>query len=282
MRVIPVAGTPADSSWRCAPSPGSNRINWHLLGLALAVVLTGCATPARTDPVRQWEASVVKIYPHDRSAFTQGLEWHDGLLYETSGGYGKSWIGVSEPETGAVRLRLAAPDDHFAEGMTVVNGKIWQLTWRNNVAVLRDKATLAVLRDVRYEGEGWGLCHGSGRLVMSNGSPRLSFRDPSTFAEVGTVTVTLRGRPVDELNELECVGSSVWANIWRSEQIVRIDLETGRVTDQLQVGEMPGLTAEDRREGSLNGIAALPGTGDLLITGKNWPHLYRIALKPAG
>lgn len=248
--------------------------------LVAALLVTGCAQPTRPDPeLKRWEATVVATFPHDRAAFTQGLELHDGVLYESSGGFGNSWIGTSELESGRSTLRVANAEDHFAEGMTVVGDKVWQITWQNEVAILRDRATLAPLREERYRGEGWGLCHNAdGRLVMSHGTAELSFRDPSTFAETGRVHVTRDGRPVERLNELECAGAAVWANVWRTEELVRIDLATGRVTDVVHVGPMPGMAPAERTDGSLNGIAALPGTDDLLITGKNWPHLYRIRL----
>lgn len=219
---------------------------------------------------------MVTTYPHDRRAFTQGLEFHDGVLYESSGGFGNSWVGTSRLDDASIVQRVPAAESHFAEGITVVGDSVWQLTWRNNVAVRRDRATLAPLREARYEGEGWGLCHASGRLVMSNGTAELSFRDPSTFAETGRVTVRRDGKPVEKLNELECAGESVWANVWYSEEIVRIDPASGRVTDVVHIGALPDLAPEERPPGTLNGIAALPGTDDLLITGKNWPHLYRI------
>lgn len=247
--------------------------------LTLALVLSACASPAAPadTALKVSEAVVVTTYPHDREVFTQGLELHDGVLYQTSGGFAASWIGTSTLDNPVPVLRVASPEAHFAEGLTIVGTKVWQLTWQNGVAVERDRATLAPLREVGYQGEGWGLCLMRDRLVMSNGTPELTFRDPATFAETGRVTVTRDGQPVERLNELECIDGSVWANVWRTEDIVRIDPGSGRVTHVVHIGEMPGTTAADRVEGSLNGIAALPGTDDLLITGKNWPHMYRIA-----
>ncbi len=222
---------------------------------------------------------MVATYPHDRAAFTQGLEYHDGVLYESSGGFGESWIGTSRLDDPAPIKRVRNPDEHFAEGMTVVGDRVWQITWRNNVAVLRDRATLAPIREERYDGEGWGLCSSGNRLVMSNGTASLTLRDPLSFKEIGTLQVTRSGAPVENLNELECVGSTVWANVWQTDELVRIDLATGNVTGVLHVGMLPGLVPADFEGGRLNGVAALPGTEDLLITGKNWPHLYRIRLK---
>ncbi len=252
----------------------------------MALLLTACSSTAPVPPsasaqaVQMWEAAVVATYPHDRGAFTQGLEYHDGVLYESSGLFGESWIGTSTLEDPTPTKRVPNPAEHFAEGMTVVGDKIWQITWRNNVAVLRDRASLAPLREARYDGEGWGLCLSGNRLVMSNGTSELSFRDPATFAPLGTLQVKRDGEPVERLNELECVGSSVWANVWMTEELVRIDLATGNVTGVLHVGMLPGLVSANFQDGRLNGVAALPGTDDLLITGKNWPHMYRIRLAP--
>ncbi|HZM77784.1 MAG TPA: glutaminyl-peptide cyclotransferase [Candidatus Limnocylindrales bacterium] len=227
-----------------------------------------------------WRAEVVATFPHDPASFTQGLELRDGKLYESAGGFGNSFLTVSTLETGAVAKRADLPADVFAEGLTVVGDKLWQLTWRNHIAYLRDRASLAVEREFPLDGEGWGICYDAGRdvLITSDGTSDLTLRDPRTFAPVRRVGVTLGGRPRDRLNELECQGGSVWANVWEDEEFVRIDLEGGRVTDIVQVGQLP-----DFAGGILNGIAALPGTDDLLITGKNWPHLYRVRLgKTAG
>ncbi|MGH3655212.1 MAG: glutaminyl-peptide cyclotransferase [Micromonosporaceae bacterium] len=244
-----------------------------LSGLCLVLILTGCAAsedPGEPRP-REWDAAVVATYPHDPDAFTQGLEIHDGQLYEATGLYGKSWIATSDIRTGTVSRRVELPDTWFGEGLTLTGAGIWQVTWRNHIAVLRDRTSLKVRRQVRYDGEGWGICHqaSTDRLVMSDGSAELTFRDPATFSAKDSVTVTLAGRAQDRLNELECVGGYVWANVFERHHIVRIDLDTGRVTDVVHVPER-------HSEGVLNGIAALPGTDDLLVTGKNWPSLYRI------
>lgn len=245
------------------------------LALTLAaLILAGCGTPSPpAEAVTSWRAEVVQTFPHDPASFTQGLELHDGKLYESAGGFGKSFIAVSTLETGAVSLRADLPADFFAEGLTVVGAKLWQLTWQNKVALLRNRDTLAVEREFPLTGEGWGICYDAGRnlLVTSDGTSDLTLRDPQTFAPIRRVGVTLDGRPRDRLNELECSGGSVWANIWEDDTFVRIDLDQGRVTDIVQVPRLP-----DFDSGILNGIAALPGTTDLLITGKNWPHLYRV------
>jgi glutaminyl-peptide cyclotransferase len=246
--------------------------------VVFALILTACGAGETAVPegVASWRAQVVATYPHDPGSFTQGLELRDGKLYESAGGFGKSSLTVSTWETGAVAGRADLPPEIFAEGLTVVGDKIWQLTWQNRLALLRDRASLAVEREFPVDGEGWGICYDAGRdaLVTSDGTSDLTLRDPRTFAPVRKVAVTYDGSPRDRLNELECVGGKVWANVWEDDVFVRIDLDLGRVTDIVQVADLP-----DFSNGILNGIAALPGTDELLITGKNWPHLYRIRLE---
>jgi glutaminyl-peptide cyclotransferase len=243
----------------------------------LALFLTACESETvPAEGVTTWQAEVVATYPHDPASFTQGLELHDGRLYESAGGFGRSFLTESTLDSGAVARRADLPADVFAEGLTVVDDKLWQLTWQNRVALLRDRASFAVEREYPLDGEGWGICYDPtrGMLVTSDGTSNLTLRDPRTFVPIRRVGVTLGGRPRDRLNELECQGGSVWANIWEEDEFVRVELEGGRVTGIVQVGQLP-----DFEKGILNGIAALPGTDDLLITGKNWPHLYRVRLE---
>jgi glutaminyl-peptide cyclotransferase len=208
---------------------------------------------------------VISVLPHDRSSFTQGLELAAGTLYEGTGLRGSSLLRATEL---------------FGEGITVMGDRIWQLTWQEEVAIERDRATLAELRRVEYSGEGWGLCFDGSRLVMSDGSDRLTFRDPATFGPTGGVSVRAAGEPVEELNELECAGGQVWANVWGSDEILRIDPASGQVT---AVVDAAGLLTPSQRAGAdvLNGIAAVPGTDEFLLTGKNWPSMFRVRFIPA-
>ncbi|WP_374108084.1 glutaminyl-peptide cyclotransferase [Saccharopolyspora sp. 6V] len=224
-------------------------------------------------------AMVTRVLPHDRSSFTQGFELSGGTLYEGTGRYGRSLLRALDPDTGRVLGEERLPADLFGEGITVAGDRIWQLTWQEGVALERDRTSLRELRRVDYDGEGWGLCHDGSRLVMSDGSARLTFRDPATFAATGSVQVTLEGRPVPELNELECAGGQVWANVWGSDQIVRIDPATGVVG---AVVDASGLLPAGEKAGAdvLNGIAAVPGTDEFLLTGKLWPHAYRVRFEP--
>jgi glutaminyl-peptide cyclotransferase len=270
------------------------------IGVTLAATLTGCADAGAEalDPaaapdqvvgqVEQLTVEVIEQYPHDTAAFTQGLELHEGLLYEGTGLEGESDIRIVEPETGEVRQIVDLPADVFGEGITIVGDQIWQITWQEQIAYLRDRESLAELDQVSYTGEGWGICHdeGNDRLIMSNGTSELTFRDPATFEPTGTVTVTRDGQPVVNINELECVGDRVWANIWLTDEIVRINPETGTV--EAVVNGAGLLTPEEAATADvLNGIAVVPGLstnsgpGTFMITGKLWPWLFLVRFVPA-
>ena len=171
---------------------------------------------------------VIRVLPHDRSSFTQGLEMADGVLFEGTGLRGESAVRAIDPTTGRVLRETRLPADLFGEGITITGDRIWQLTWQEGVAIERDRNSLAELRRVHYTGEGWGVCEDGSRLVTSDGSARLTFRDPATFAETGQVVVRAGDEEVDRLNELECVGGQVWANVWGGDEIVRIDPATGQ------------------------------------------------------
>lgn len=244
---------------------------------AVVLVLAGCA--AAVPPDGALVPEVIAEVPHDPSAFTQGFELVDGALYEGTGLAGESELRELDPDTGAVRRAVPLPGQLFGEGITVVGDRIWQLTWQDGVALEWDRASFTLLREVPLAGEGWGLCHDGTRLVRSDGTDRLRFHDPATFAETGAVSVTLDGAPVPELNELECVDGQVYANVWRTDRIVRIDPADGRVT---AVVDATGLLDDSRRSGTdvLNGIAAV-GDGEFLLTGKLWPATFRVRLVPA-
>jgi glutamine cyclotransferase len=258
---------------------------------AILVVVAGCGTSAGPAPspagtgaaVPTLHPQVLAELPHDPTAFTQGFEIDGGTLYEGTGLEGRSQLRELDPQTGAVERSVPLPGHLFGEGITVVGDRIWQLTWRDGVVLEWDRASLTLRRQVPLDGEGWGLCldgggppdgHGA-RLIRSDGTDRLRFHDPDTFAEQGSVTVTLDGAPVTELNELECVDGQVWANVWQTDRIVRIDPASGHVT---AVVDAAGLLDPARRAGTdvLNGIAAVPDTDEFLITGKLWPVAFRV------
>ncbi|MFD4673421.1 glutaminyl-peptide cyclotransferase [Lentzea sp. NPDC058450] len=242
--------------------------------LVLVAVLAACSAPESAKP----QVEVLQKIPHDTSAFTQGLELVDGVLYEGTGLEGESTMRALDPATGNVQKKVDLPPDFFGEGITVVGDTIWQITWQNGVAIERDRKTFDELRRVSYEGEGWGICDDGKRLVMSDGSAKLTFRDPKTFAETGSVQVTRDGKPLTQLNELECVGDRVWSNVWKTDEIVRIDPATGKVDATYDLSSLKPSGDVD----VLNGIAHIPGTNEFLVTGKNWPTIFRVRFNGMG
>ena len=268
------------------PRPRPARRGQRVL-LALAAVAAGgwalsyAGLPGRSpqgaaaNVVQSLRVEVLRELHHDTSAYTQGLLWWDGSLYESTGRYGESRLRRLDPATGAVEQQVAVPPAFFGEGLARAGNRLIMLTWMAERALVYDLRSFDAVRTFRYRGEGWGLCHDGDRLVMSNGSDTLTFRDPESFEPVGAVRVTLRGRPRDQLNELECVDGAVYANVWQEEFIVRIDPANGRVTHQIDAA---GLLTRDEARGVdvLNGIAYHPDDGTFYITGKWWPKMFEV------
>lgn len=229
--------------------------------------------------VEQLTVRVVRRTPHAADAFTQGLLWHDGLLYESTGRYGASSLRRIRLDDGRVLAERELDSRFFGEGLARVEDRLVQLTWRSGIAVVSDLRTLQRRESLRYQGEGWGLCHDGDELVMSDGSSILEFRDPITFESLRETTVWNGDRAVRNLNELECVGDEIYANVWQSDEIVRIDAKTGRVT---AVIDASGLLSREEaaRADVLNGIAYKPETNTFLLTGKLWPHVFEVELVP--
>ena len=234
------------------------------------------AQPA--DTVRSLRVAVVRELPHDTDAYTQGLLWWDGKLYESTGQYGRSDLRRLDPRTGAVEQRIDISPAYFGEGLARVGDRLVMLTWKAERAFVFGLERFDEQRTLRYEGEGWGLCNDGRRLVMSNGSDRLTFRDPRTFDVLGGRGVTLRGFPLTQLNELECVDGAVYANVWRQDYIVRIDPDSGRVTSRVDAA---GLLSRDEARGVdvLNGVAYDPGADTFYVTGKLWPKMFEVTFE---
>lgn len=222
-------------------------------------------------------AEIVASYPHDPTAFTQGLVWHAGRLLESTGLYGESRVRRVELASGRVEHEVALPGHLFGEGLTRVDDRLVQLTWREGVARVLDLESFELLDELRYPGEGWGLCLDGEALVMSDGSARLTFRDPTSFAELRRLEVTLEGRPLARLNELECVDGWVYANVWGTDSIVKIETASGAVR---AVIDASNLLAASEVSGAdvLNGIAFDPERQLFLLTGKLWPALFAVEL----
>jgi glutamine cyclotransferase len=221
---------------------------------------------------------IVKTYPHDPYAFTQGLVYENGVLYEGTGLYGQSTLRMVELETGQVlKLRRLDPR-YFGEGITIWKNRIVQLTWQEKTGFVYDKASFDLLKEFSYTTEGWGITHDGQKLIMSDGSAHLYFLDPETFQEIGRLTVTENDKPVVRLNELEFIKGVIYANIWQTDRIAMISLETGRVETWI---DLAGLLKPEDRKGSedvLNGIAYDAQGDRLFVTGKLWPKLFHIEL----
>ncbi len=251
--------------------------------LLIAVLLSTCLVPETASgmtgaPVYGYK--VVSVYPHDRDAFTQGLFFEDGFLYEGTGLYGRSELRKVELKTGKVLRSYRLPDRFFGEGITQWEDKIIQLSWREKEGFVYEKEDFGLVRKFSYETEGWGLTRDDKRLIMSDGSPYLHFLDPQTFKETGRIEVTDKGVPVANLNELEYVKGRIYANVWQTSRIAIISPETGLVEAWLDlsglVHELGALPDAD----VLNGIAYDNEHDRLFVTGKFWPKLFEIRIVP--
>ncbi|MEK8072863.1 glutaminyl-peptide cyclotransferase [Rhodococcus sp. EXRC-4A-4] len=235
--------------------------------------------PVTSDSVPALTTEVVREYDRGDDAFTQGFEIDGDVLYEGTGLEGSSFVRRTSLENMTELGREDLPSDLFGEGITVDGDTLWQITWQDGVAIERDPDSLAERRRVDYDGEGWGLCSQDERLVMSDGSSTLTFRDPTSFEAESAVDVTLDGNPVERLNELECADDgSVYANVWQTFDIMRIDPETGAVTAVIDGTPLWNSMSASERDGAdvFNGIAQIPGTDRFLVTGKYWPRIFEV------
>ncbi|MBR3064194.1 MAG: glutaminyl-peptide cyclotransferase [Bacteroidales bacterium] len=241
-----------------------------------ALALTACSASAQN--VKTYGFKVEEALPHDVASYTQGLFFYDGQLYESAGQYGESSFRKVDPATGRVLKRLNFEGRYFAEGSCVLNEKLYVLTWQEKECFVYDMKTWNKLGTLRYLGEGWGLTTDGKSLIMSDGTSTITFRNPDNFAVERSITVTLRGQNVLYLNELEYIKGEIWANVYGTDQIVRIDPATGVVRAVVNLrGILPAQLRKPRTD-VLNGIAFDPRTGSVYVTGKYWPKLYRITL----
>lgn len=244
-------------------------------GLAATQAFT--VTVAGRPPVAELTYDLVRTLPHDTGAFTQGLLIHDGIFFESTGRYGRSEVRHVEIATGEVLRSRALADNRFGEGLARVGERLIQLTWKAGLALVHDAATLDSLGAFAYRGEGWGLCHDGVSLFMSDGSETLQRRDPDTFDLLGRIEVTRTDSAVHNLNELECVGDHIYANVYRSSQIVRIDKVTGVVTGVLDAEALARASGRPANPAAVfNGIAYDPRNGTFYVTGKLWPTMFQI------
>ncbi len=228
-------------------------------------------------PVRSFE--VVAEYPHDTEAFTEGLLLVDGQLYEGTGLNGRSELRLVDLQTGNVLERYQLSDEYFGEGVTVLGDKIYQLTWQSQIAFVYDRETFEQTGTFSYETEGWGLTNDGTSLIMGDGSDEIYFRDPESFAVVRQISVRDGANAIANINELEYIDGVIWANIWRTNLVARIDPETGAVIDWLDLTSLQEqVAATGARIDVLNGIAWNPDSGTVYVTGKFWPTLFEIRL----
>lgn len=234
-------------------------------------------TPDELVPLYGYE--VVNTFPHDPDAYTQGLVYYEGKFLESTGRQGKSSLRNVELETGKVLKQVDVPTPYFAEGITLLNGKIYQLTWQHHIGFIYDAATFKKLREFSYEGEGWGLTNDGNSLILSDGTDRIRFLDPSTFKVQKTIAVLDKRVPVARLNELEFIRGEIYANVWTEDRIARIDAKTGQVTGWIQLAGLIPRTELHDEEAVLNGIAYDQAHDRLFVTGKLWPKVFEIRLK---
>jgi len=265
-----------------APQPARGRLRlcqWlpRLLIAAAGLVLSAC--PREQEPIATF--SLVAEYPHDQEAFTQGLVYDSGFLYEGTGGYGSSSLRRIVLSTGTILQEESLPARYFGEGITVFRGQIIQLTWQSQVGFVYDQESFALIATFSYPFEGWGITHDGTRLIISDGTPVLHFFDPQTYQEVSQLLVYSRDGPVFHLNELEYVQGEIYANVWQTDLIARIDPATGRVMGWI---DLTGILAAHERDAPvdvLNGIAYDAPHDRLFVTGKLWPRLFEIRVVAA-
>lgn len=254
-----------------------------LLSLVLGGVTVALAQaptlPPPPLPVQQLKVEVIKSYPHDPQAFTQGLLLYGQSLFESTGLEGRSTLREVDLESGRVLRKIDVPLPYFAEGLALAGDRLFQLTWQHGTAFIYDAFSFSERTRVSYGGEGWGLTYDGQHLIMSDGSDELSVRDPNSFREERRIKVSVDGKPLRRLNELEWVDHRIYANIWTKPTIAVIDESTGRVAAMIDASGL--LRPEESANADvLNGIAYDPKSGEFLITGKLWPKLFRVRFVP--
>jgi glutaminyl-peptide cyclotransferase len=266
-----------------------------LFGVSL-VLLAGCGdkpappgapaassaprTPATAAEPPGYTYEVVNVWPHDREAFTEGLVYLGGILLESTGLNGHSTLRKVDLQTGRVLQQVELSSRYFGEGTTVLGDKIYQLTWQNQTGFVYNVDSMALLREFSYTGEGWGLTTDGQSLIMSDGTNQIRFIDPVTFKVTRAISVFSHGEPLKFLNELEYVKGELYANIWQTQSVVRIDPATGRNLGMVDFSGLPLPANFDRITNVLNGIAYDAAGDRLFVTGKNWPNLFEVRLKP--
>ena len=253
----------------------------RLVAITLSAIVLACApaTVAQRRPAPVQSYKVIATFPHDTSAFTQGLVFADGQIYESTGLNGESSLRRVDIATGKTLQRIDVPKEYFAEGLALVGDELLQLTWQHKLGFIYDRKTFKQKRTFSYTTEGWGIAYdGASRLVMSDGTDTLTFLDPKTFAPVKRMRVQDAGRWVPHLNELEWIEGEIWANVWQTDRIARISPNTGDVNAWIDFSALFPRAERVPPADELNGIAYDSATRRIFITGKKWPRLYQITV----
>lgn len=240
---------------------------------------TEAATPTPAPPIT-YTYRIVNAYPHDPAAFTQGLVFLDGALYEGTGRWGESTLRETVLETGQVARSKPLEAQYFGEGIAILNDRVYQLTWQEQTGFVYDRATFELLQTFTYPTEGWGITHDGQRLIVSDGTSTIYFWDPATLQETGRITVRDHRGPLNRLNELEFVNGEIWANVWLTDLIARISPETGDVLGYIDLTGLLDTEGLAQPADVLNGIAHDPATGRIFVTGKLWPSIFEIEVMP--
>lgn len=262
--------------------------NLFIVLLALSAIAYGCggtsqkrsssSIKAPEGAVRYYTFNTVAELPHATTSYTQGFEYADGLFWEGTGGYGRSEMRIVDPATGQAKKSVKLPSDCFGEGITLLGNEIFQITWMKGRAFVYNRQTLRKLREFSYEGEGWGLTTDGRVLYMSDGTDRIVIRDPKTFKVLDEIKVTLGGYKIRHINELEWVEGEIWANIYLTTDIVRIDPASGKVVGIIDLSTLQSPLDVTRTTDVLNGIAYDPATRRIWLTGKNWNKVYQVVV----
>ncbi len=260
---------------------GKLQKNW--LAVITLLLVSACSQAApddRSTPVQLFSYQIIATYPHSRDVFTQGLEYHKGLLYEGSGLRGRSAVSYRTLESTRILKKQKLDHRYFGEGITLLNHRLYQLTWKSRIGFIYQADELRNLRSFTIDTEGWGLCNNGENLIYSDGSHRLRFLNPESLALEKTIEVRLNGKPLKHLNELEWVEGQIYANVWKTNQVVIIEPATGQVTGIIQLDNLLPYSLRTSNTDVLNGIAYDQAEKRLLVTGKNWPLLFHIELQP--
>jgi glutaminyl-peptide cyclotransferase len=251
--------------------------NYFIASCILMLLIVSCSPTKKEEQVVQetpLSYTIKSTIPHDIKAFTQGFVVHNGELYESTG-QTNSWIGIVNVQTGVADRKVTLEDQYFGEGITILNNKVYQLTWQSKKGFVYDLYTFKKIKDFTYNTEGWGITNDSVNLIMSDGSDKLFFLDTTSLSVIRTTKVTYRGAPMPELNELEYVNGYVYANIWQTDRVVKIDPQTGEVKGIIELGALSNQAQLiNPNMDVLNGIAWHEKTKSFLVTGKYWPFIF--------